>query len=1019
MKQLINHGWLFAKLPLFSSLEDAEKAAFTPVILPHDWLIGQDNLYESADAWYKRVLDADAEMCAGAVYLCFDGVYMDCDVLLNGEIIFTHPYGYTAFLVPLNGKLQPGRNTVLVHIRHRSPNSRWYSGSGIYRDVHLISLPVDHMVPDGLRIAEAFGDGRWTVTVTAEVTGPGSLSFSCILTDAEGQRAAEAEGTVQNGSACCTFAVTDGKPWSPDDPYLYTLSITYGKQTEVRKIGLRSFVMDPDHGLFLNGKHVKIRGVCLHHDLGALGAAFHEKAARRQLQLMKEMGANAVRTSHNPPASGFLDLCDEMGFLVNDEAFDMWERSKTEFDYSRFFSEWAARDTASWIRRDRCHPCVIFWSIGNEIADVHAGKRGTEITKWLSELVRLHDPDGHAAVTFGSNYMPWEGGQRCAGYLDAVGYNYGERCYYQHHAAHPEWRIYGSETGSLLSSRGVYHFPAEQSVMCEDDSQCSALGNSNTSWGAENLASMIVSDLQNPFSLGQFIWSGIDYIGEPTPYQARSCYFGQADTACFPKDSYYLFQSLWTEHRMVHIGVTWDWNPGQLIDVPVMSNCHTVELFLNGRSFGCMHPDPRNPEQCVSRWKIPFVPGTLTARAYDREGKICCEDQQVTPGEPERLVLQCENDRLENDGHDLIFVRVSVADAKGNPVRNARNRVSIMVSGGGYLLGTDNGDPTDPDSYRSGERRLFSGLLLLIIGSNGKQEDVCITAASPGCGETSLVVPVRPGGAAHTVSSQQNGMFPKPAAFIPVRKIELSAAGNALLTPENDECVFRYTILPAAATRKQLRWQVTNNAGIPVPYASLQVSGDHVTVKASGDGRLILRALWGEKEGRTDIISRLETDAAGFGPAVMDPFSAVPAGLYDISSGKIGTGNDKGIAFSEEGESMIGFRRIDFGPDGSDRLSATLYALNEDLYEIELLAGRNPQELETVTNLKYQKPSIWNVYQEEQWILPFRLTGVLSLCFRARKRIHFLQFRFYRDDVQARPEAAYSEISENWTELHK
>ena len=249
------------------------------------------------------------------------------------------------------------------------------------------------------------------------------------------------------------------------------------------------------------------------------------------------------------------------------------------------------------------------WSIGNEIYDIHADQKGKEITQLLCDEVRIHDPLFHAYTTFGCNYMPWEGGKRCAEIVDAVGYNYGEKLYEDHHALHSDWVIYGSETASVLSSRGIYHFPIEQSIMSEADRQCSALGNSNTSWGAESLVKILIDDEKNAFSMGQFIWSGIDYIGEPTPYHTRSCYFGQADTACFPKDSYYLFQSFWNENKMIHIGVSWDWNPGQMIDIPVITNCDTAELFLNGRSLGQKDIDRTDSERCVPVWKVPFLPG--------------------------------------------------------------------------------------------------------------------------------------------------------------------------------------------------------------------------------------------------------------------------------------------------------------------------------------------------------------------------------------------------------------------------
>ena len=397
MRTLINDQWSFAKLSAGSTLKDAETATFMPVDLPHDWLIREEkDLYETADAWYRRTIELPEDH-EPVVMLRFDGVYMDCDVLLNGEILCSHPYGYTAFDVPLGRKLKSGKNVVTVHIRHQSPNSRWYSGSGIYRDVYLVTQPENHLIPDGISVKENYTEELgWSVQIKAETAGE-PQSFECVLQDMRGESVGRTAGTSAEGFIRALIPIKEGRPWSPEDPYLYTLTIRYGKQTEVKKIGLRSVFADPDQGLFLNGRKTRLKGVCLHHDLGALGAAFHEKAARRQLKLMKDMGVNAVRTSHNPPAEKWLDLCDEMGMLVVDEAFDMWERPKTTYDYARFFPEWYQKDVASWIRRDRCHACVIMWSIGNEIYDMHAEERGTAVTQLLADEVRKHDPENRTA----------------------------------------------------------------------------------------------------------------------------------------------------------------------------------------------------------------------------------------------------------------------------------------------------------------------------------------------------------------------------------------------------------------------------------------------------------------------------------------------------------------------------------------------------------------------------------------------------------------------------------------------
>ena len=993
MQILMNDGWSFAKLPSGSVFTDADNAGFIPVDLPHDWLIWQeDDLYENADAWYRRTIELPDEHEPN-VFIRFDGVYMDCDVFLNGELIRSHPYGYTAFDVSLTGRIRKGKNQLTVHIRHQSPNSRWYSGSGIFRDVFLMLLPHDYMIPDSLYLAEKQTGEDWKLDVSVNTAGVSEQRFLCTIKDHAGRCITETEGDCSNGTAKASLIIPKGKAWSPENPYLYHLEVRYGTHCECFKIGLRSVLLDPNRGLLLNGKQTKLKGVCLHHDLGALGSAFHPKAARRQLNLMKKMGANAVRTSHNPPASSFLDLCDEMGIMVVDEAFDMWERPKTEYDYARFFNEWYSNDIASWIRRDRRHPSVIMWSIGNEIYDIHADQKGQEITKKLCDEVRIHDPLKHAYTTFGCNYMPWEGGQRCAEIVDAVGYNYGEKLYEYHHDFHPDWVIYGSETASVLSSRGIYHFPIEQSIMSEADRQCSALGNSNTSWGAESLVKILIDDEQNTFSMGQFIWSGIDYIGEPTPYHTRSCYFGQADTACFPKDSYYLFQSFWNENKMIHIGVSWDWNPGQLIDIPVITNCSAAELFLNEKSMGRKEIDRHDPERCVPVWKIPFIPGEIRAVGYDGSGNQVCEKRCVTPGETHHLVMTSENPYILSDGWDLVFVDISAADQSGNPVENARDYVKISVSGGGRLLGTDNGDSTDPDGYKADCRRLFSGKLLAIIASNGKQEDVsvCLTRTN---GETyRLTIPVRNALPKQGISFLQQAASKPLTSTVHARKIKIEPLGPTTLNSKMPECRFRWTILPEDATDYSVTWQVTNAAGIESPYVRITEKNDIVTVRAYGDGSYYLRALCIEDQ-CCAFISQFEFSASGMGSPALNPYQYISAGLYDCHEGDIGAGNEKGIAFSRDGESMVGFSCVDFGRTGSDTITADIFALNGDAYNIELSASSPGQKKRRIGMLHYQKPSIWNVYQAETWRLPERLTGIQSLFFTMNDKIHMKGFSF-------------------------
>ncbi len=993
MKKLLNDGWEFIKLPTGSTYTNAAASrAWKAVDLPHDWLIFQHaDLYQTADAWYRRRLEF--ERIPEACLLYFDGVYMDCDVLLNGETVCTHAYGYTAFTAELTGKLL-AENEIAVHIRHRSPNSRWYSGSGIYRDVYLLELPENHIVPDSFYLAEKKTESGWNLDIAAETSRNERKMFICTITDPSGNEVLQTETESSGGKIQKNVFLPDGKEWEPENPILYTLKYEFGDDKGSFRFGLRTIEFSPEHGFILNGRILKLKGVCLHHDLGALGAAFHEKAAKRQLMLMKEMGVNALRTSHNPPASKMLDLCDELGILVDDEAFDMWERPKTEYDYARFFPSCEEEDVASWIRRDRIHPCVVMWSVGNEIYDMHADLRGTEVCEMLMKQVRGHDPKGHAAVTFGCNYMPWEGGQRCAELVKIAGYNYGEQLYEDHHKKHPDWVIYGSETASMLSSRGIYHFPVEKSIRSEADLQCSALGNSNTSWGATDLRKMITDDIKCTFSMGQFIWSGIDYIGEPTPYHTRNCYFGQADTACYPKDAYYLFQSLWSNRKVLHIGVIWDWNPGQMIDVPVMTNYSRVELLVNGRSCGIRDVDQTDAERCMPIWKIPYEPGELCVRALDAEGTVLQETVRRTSGNTQRFILTAEDSCLHGDGHDLAFITVQAEDCDGNPVENARDRVRINVSGGAYLIGTDNGDSTDEDGYKENCRRLFGGKLLVIIASDGTEEDATVTVESTAGIRGKIRIPVTGAEKIPGISCVQRIQETSGNQRIPVRKIEIIAEGERELTGKNPSCTFRIRQLPENSQGEQLSCEVANEAGILIPYAKAEMHDDCVKVTAEGDGRFQLRILGGNAKDHPEIISQIGFSAAGIGNPAINPYQFVSAGLYDLHEGNIGTGNEKGIAFSRDGESMVGFSRLDFGRTGSDTMILPVFALDEKLYEIELFDGIPGKGGRLIRTLSYCKPSIWNQYQEETYLLPERLTGIHCLCLRMKSKLHLKGFRF-------------------------
>lgn len=993
-KRLLNDGWSFTKMPVGSTREQALKADWKRVQLPHDWLIWQtENLYESADAWYSRKLSwQDAK--APCILLRFNGVYMDCDVLLNGEIVCSHAYGYTSFDADLSGKLLPGENELMVHIRHRSPNSRWYSGSGIYRDVILNCLPQSHIVPDSLyTITTRLSEG-WLVQAEVEIIGSGQVECS-IIEETTGAIVASGSSSSVEGKAIVQLMVQEGKTWDIDHPFLYILCCRMGEQEERCRIGLREIEFNPASGFWINGKNIKFRGVCNHHDLGALGSAFHIEAARRQLKILQDMGVNALRTSHNPPDPQLLDLCDSMGILVIDEILDMWERPKTEYDYARFFDECEADDIASWVRRDRNHPCVVMWSIGNEIYDMHADRRGREVCQMLTEQTRSHDPKGHAAVTFGSNYMPWEGAQHCAEIVKIAGYNYAENHYANHHAVHPDWVIYGSETSSILSSRSIYHFPLSKTILSDADLQCSSLGNSTTSWGARDLGRIIIEDLNTSYTMGQFIWSGFDYIGEPTPYHTRSSYFGQIDTAGFPKDSFFLIKSLWTDAPMIHLGIYWDWNTTQLIDVRVMSNCPNVELRINGRSIGQKKLERHSVDQYMAVWQVPYERGMLEAIGYDAAGREVCRDFRKSFGDTKKLNIQAEKCFLKSDGHDITFLTIQALDENDTNVDNARDRIHVKVTGGGVLLGMDNGDSSDADGYKTNNRRLFGGKLLLIIGSNGKKEPTFVEAQTCNGIKATFKIPVI--SCRKIADGELNAVPEKPEKKqIAVRRIEIIPTNGCKLCPEQKEARFMWRYWPRNADPVKICWQVTTLTGIISPSAKVVEEGDSVRVIAKGDGDVYLRALYGNADDEhPEQISQIELQITGMGSTDIDPYSFVSAGLYDISSGDIGAGNEKGIAFAREGgESLIGFSRVNFGDPGSDQVELYLFTLNDEEYKIRLYDGIPGNGGVLLTELYYQEQSIWNVYQPKSFTLPHRLSGVRTICFSAERKFHFKGFKF-------------------------
>lgn len=1013
MQQLLNDGWSFCMMPLGSELDDLRGVHWTNVDLPHDWLISQSHLYQSSDGWYTRTLHI--EDAADSYYvLRFEGVYMDATVLVNGQEAMSHAYGYTTFDCYMTPFLQEGENTIHVHVRYQAPNSRWYSGAGIFRDVTLHVLGNYHIAMDGLYVqATVNGDDAFVAIETELESFEAGSSLPKTLThqlySPQGACVAESTAEVCHASdqgekwaGCVGVVLAAHQPelWSCEVPALYRLVTTFGDQTITTNVGFRTIEMTADRGFFLNGEHIKLKGVCLHHDLGALGAAYSSAAARRQLVAMQRMGANALRTAHNPPASDVMNLCDELGILVVDEIFDMWERPKTPYDYARFFGGCYKADVRSWVRRDRNHPCLIMWSIGNEILDTHIDARGLEVTKMLASEVSKHDPKGNAKTTIGSNFMPWQGAQNCAEEVAAAGYNYAEKYYDEHHAQHPNWIIYGSETASTLSSRGIYRFPIEASILSDSDLQCSALGNSTSSWGTKSLELCIVDDLNTPYSLGQFLWSGIDYIGEPTPYFTRNCYFGQADTACFEKDSYYLFQSLWTsseQNPMVHIGVIWDFNAGQLIDVPVYSNASEVELLLNGQSIGRRKLDRHSVQNCDAKWKVPYQTGMLEARAYDEQGTLIAQDVQKSFGDAASIILTMEGEILYANGEDIAFVQITMADEDGHAVCNANNRVAVSVEGAGRLVGMDNGDSTDLEGYQVNSRRLFSGKLLAMVAANQQAGEIVVRVSSAGLLDAELRLHSSEATMRGGIACSRSIQHAPASAEIPIRKLDITILGSDHLNAENQRCEVVTEVMPDSAIYSDITWCMTNELGINTPCASIVQEDGRVFVQAAGDGMVYLRAMANNGYDHPRIISQKEITITGMGTPLLNPYELIWGGMYDLSEGDVGPGNEKGVATARDGWSMVGFQNVDFGDAGADEITLPIFALNDEIYPIQIFSG-DPREdgSERIGIIHYQKPSIWNVYQEVVHRFDTPLYGVQTICFALEKKVHIKGFSFAR-----------------------
>jgi beta-galactosidase len=784
---LMDKNWKFIQ----SDIKEAEKTDYDDtkwrtLNLPHDWSIegefkedaatkGPGGYLPTGIGWYRKHFNIASTGKGQQFRIEFDGVYMNSDVWINGQHLGKHPYGYTSFYYDLTPFVNKGENIIAVKVDNSlQPNSRWYSGSGIYRHVWLnITGPV-HVAQWGTYITTpkvTTSSATISVRTTVENHNQGNknIILRSVVKDGSGKEVANAETPFLLTSSGKTDAeqlveVTSPSLWSVDTPSLYTLQSSILEGTKIidtypTTFGIRNIEFDKNKGFLLNGQHIKMNGVCLHHDAGCLGAAVPEQAWVRRLKLLKDMGCNAIRTSHNPPAPEFLDLCDKMGFLVMDEIFDEWVEKKGQvgFSYHIYFEEWWKSDLLSMIHRDRNHPSIVIWSAGNEVPD-QVVETGSEVMRKLLETFHKEDPT--RPVTQANDRIAAGDGPARLPFLelqDIVGYNYVDRwnerreLYYSvDRHDHPDWKMIGTENVSVGGLRGQYSIASDQSDRRPGRSRDYRLGMIQ----AEQLWKFTAL---NDYVIGDFMWTGIDYLGE-AGWPNKNSSSGVIDLCGFPKDGYYFYQSQWTEKPMVHLFPHWNWAgyEGKVISVIAYTNCDTAELFLNGKSFGAksyVFPQqghskswntysgpyiaPTTSDLHLS-WDVPYEPGTLKV-VGKKGGQIITEEVRST-SEPSAIRLSADRKNFKADAQDIVNIRVEIVDENGLVVPTANNAIEFKVEGEGVLIGTDNGNPQDKTQMKSKQRAAYNGLALAVVQSTEKSGNIRLTAVSEGLKDAVLQV---------------------------------------------------------------------------------------------------------------------------------------------------------------------------------------------------------------------------------------------------------------------------------------
>jgi len=784
-KTSFNADWKFAldNTRDYSKLS-ANVKSWRTLNVPHDWSV--ELPFDSTSptgtgggalrggmGWYTKEFTVPVTDKGKDVSIYFEGVYCRSSVWLNGHLLGYRPNGYISFSYNLTPYLNYGaKNMLVVKVDNKDqPNSRWYSGSGIYRNVWLQKTGKVSVADWGTYITtKTLNASSAAVKIKTTIKGGGKLMGYTIkvnLYNALGENVSTDESLIlhRDKSKAVTdeaadknsiqemdkeevftnsLVIKNPRLWNIEDPYLYKAVVKIMNGDRVldeyaTRFGIRDFEFDVNKGFILNGKQVKINGVCNHHDLGSLGTAFNYRAAERQLEILKAMGCNGIRTSHNPPAPELLDLCDKMGFIVMDEAFDMWKMKKNPYDYHLDWDQWHKKDLQDLVLRDRNHPSVFMWSIGNEIPE-QWDSSGISMTKELADIVKALDPT--RPVTSALNDPQPNNKIYKSGALDLVGFNYHHQDFAAFPKNFPSQKFIGTETVSALETRGHYdlipsdsirRWPVRWDLPFNDgnkDFTVSAYDHVSAPWGSTHEETW-KEIKKHDFISGQYIWTGFDYIGEPTPYPwpARSSYFGIIDLAGFPKDVYYMYQSEWTNKDVLHIFPHWNWKPGNTVDIwAYYNNADEVELFLNGKSLG---KKSKSVDELHVKWRVPFVAGTLKAISR-KDGKIVLTKETRTAGAPAKIILSADRNKVKADGNDLSFITAKIVDANGVLVPDADNLVQFSITGNAAIVGTDNGCQTSMESFKATSHKAFHGLCLAVVQAKENKSAVVVKATSKG-----------------------------------------------------------------------------------------------------------------------------------------------------------------------------------------------------------------------------------------------------------------------------------------------